>query len=253
MASRRSSALVLAYALVAYGTFLVSALWSIGFMANASASPTTIDHATRRGGAAAALIDLVLLGLFAVHHSLMARSGAKRLLTRVLPRSAERSTYVLVASGLLLLLYWQWQPVGGSVWHVAGGAGRTLLWLGFALGWVVSVSSTFMIDHVDLLGLRQARAHGGEYVPPTFTERWLYAWIRHPLMLGFLIAFWSTPDMTGGHLLFAGAATGYIAVGIWLEERGLARELGPAYRDYLDRVPAVVPRRRPTGAPAALD
>jgi protein-S-isoprenylcysteine O-methyltransferase Ste14 len=239
---------VLAFAVVAYGLFLAASAWSIGFLANGGA-PTTIDASTSRSAGVAVVIDLALLGLFGVHHSVMARPGAKRILTRVVPPAAERSTYVFLASALLMLALWQWQPIGGSVWHVDGPA-RVVLWLGFALGWVLIVASTFMIDHFDLLGLRQARAHGDIYVPPTFSEQWLYAWIRHPLMLGFVIAFWCTPDMTGGHLLFTAASTGYIIVGVWFEERGLERELGATYRDYADRVPAVLPLRRgrPAGA-----
>jgi protein-S-isoprenylcysteine O-methyltransferase Ste14 len=235
---------VLVYALAAYAAFLAVAAWSVGFLANGGA-PTSVDGPRHHGAGTATVVDLALLGLFAVHHSVMARDGAKRALTRVVPAAAERSTYVLAASALLGLLFWQWQPIGGSVWHVGGGVGRFLLWVAFAAGWALVVGSTFMVDHFDLLGLRQARAHGGSYVPPTFSERWLYAWIRHPLMLGFLIAFWATPDMTGGHLLFAGAATGYIALGVWFEERALERDLGDVYRDYAARVPALLPLRRP--------
>jgi protein-S-isoprenylcysteine O-methyltransferase Ste14 len=239
--------LLVAYATVAYLWFLADVLWAIAFLADVPV-PTAIDHGHRGSTATAVVVDLALLGVFAIHHSVMAREGAKRFLARVLPASAERSTYVLAADALLALVFWQWRPIGGAIWQVPGQPWRAAVWVGYALGWVLAVSATFMIDHFDFVGLRQAATRPGDYRPPTFRERWLYAWVRHPLMLGLLIAFWVTPGMSGGHLLFATASTGYIAVGVYLEERGLRRQLGEAYRDYARRTPAIVPGLRRAAA-----
>jgi len=155
---------------------------------------------------------------------------------------AERATYVLCASLLLVLVFWQWRPVGGTVWRVSGPAAGVLAGV-YAAGWAIAVGSTFMINHFDLFGLRQAYlyARGAAYRPPAFTERALYRHIRHPLMAGFVIIFWAAPAMTLGHLLFAAAATGYIGVGITFEERDLGRDLGEPYRAYRRRVPALIP------------
>jgi protein-S-isoprenylcysteine O-methyltransferase Ste14 len=227
-------------ALIAYLWFLADVGWAIAFLAGRPA-PTSVDGGHSGGTAAAVAVDLALLAAFALHHSVMARKGAKRVLTRVLPPAAERSTYVLVADALLALVLWQWRPIGGSIWEVDSQPWRTLLWVGYALGWVIAVAATFMIDHLDFVGLRQAASRPDRYRPPMFRERWLYAWVRHPLMLGLLIAVWVTPAMSAGHLLFATAASGYIAVGVWFEERDLRRTLGDPYREYARRTPAVIP------------
>jgi protein-S-isoprenylcysteine O-methyltransferase Ste14 len=236
-------ALIVSYSVIAYAGFLAVILWAIAFLADVHAV-TAVDRGPRDPRLEELVIDLALLGAFALHHSVMARDSAKRLLTRVLPAEAERSTYVLAADALLALVLWQWRPIAGSVWHVSAQPWRDALWVGYGLGWLTAVASTLMVDHFDLVGLRQAASRPGEYEPPTFKVRWLYAWVRHPLMLGLLIAFW----ITAGHLLFALAATGYIAIGLQLEERGLRRELGQPYLDYASQVPAIVPRldrRRP--------
>ena len=190
--------------------------------------------------------DLALLLLFAVQHTVMARSWFKRWWTRMVPQPAERATYVLCAALALALLFGGWLPVGGVAWHASGLASDLLLAL-YASGWAVAVSSTFMISHTDLFGLRQAWLHrrGTGYTPPPFTQRGLYRRVRHPLMAGFVIVFWATPVMTAGHLLFAAAATGYILVGIWFEERDLRRSLGETYAAYLASVPALIPGLRP--------
>ena len=245
-------ALIVSCAVIAYAGFLASVLWAIGFLADLHVV-TTVDRGRRDPILEAVAIDLALLAAFALHHSVMARDSAKRLITRVVPTAAERSTYVLVAAALLALALWQWRPITGSVWHVSAQPWRDVLWAGYGLGWLTALASTFMIDHFDLVGLRQAASRPGNYRPPTFKVRWLYAYVRHPLMLGLLIAFWITPDMTVGHLLFALAATGYIAIGVQLEERDLRRELGQRYRDYASQVPAVLPRpdrRRPAAPPS---
>ncbi|GAB4002782.1 methyltransferase family protein [Nocardioides ultimimeridianus] len=237
--------LLLAYAVVAYAGFLAAIAWSVAFLADVHLL-TTVDGRPQLGPAPAAAADLALLGAFAVHHSAMARPAAKRLLTRYVPRPAERSTYVLGADVLLLLTLALWQPVGGDVWRL-DDPWRAPVWVMYALGWVVAIASTSMIDHFELVGLRQA---AGRDRPPQFRARWLYVVVRHPLMLGLLVAFWATPTMTWGHLLFAAAASGYIAVGIQLEERDLRREL-PAYEEYAARVRGVVPIRRRRPRPRA--
>jgi protein-S-isoprenylcysteine O-methyltransferase Ste14 len=238
----RSRGLLLAYAGVAYLSFLAVTAWAVGFLADLSWAPTTVDGPSRSPAWSALLVNGALLLAFAVHHSVAARPGVKRRMARVLPAAAERSTYVLVASALLALIFWQWRPMPGTIWAVDGPPWVALLRLLFALGWVIAVAATFMIDHWDFVGLRQAHWSAGAYPPPRFTERWLYAWVRHPLMLGLLVAFWATPRMTVSHLVFALAGTGYIAVGLFFEERDLRRTLGAAYLDYADRVPAVLPR-----------
>jgi protein-S-isoprenylcysteine O-methyltransferase Ste14 len=191
----------------------------------------------------AVAIDVLLLVLFAVQHTVMARPWFKRRWASVVPAPAERATFVLCASLLLALLFWLWRPVRGTVWSLSGPGAGVLLAV-YAAGWAVTVSSTFLISHVDLFGLRQAYLHarGVRYRPPPFTERGLYRRIRHPLMAGFVVAFWSAPTMTIGHLLFAATATGYILVGIALEERDLKLSLGQAYTSYQARVPALIPR-----------
>jgi methanethiol S-methyltransferase len=243
-------AVIVSYSVVAYAGFLAVVLWAIAFLADLHIV-TAVDRGSRDPSLQAVVIDLVLLGAFALHHSVMARPRAKQVITRVVPRAAERSTYVLVADALLALVLWQWRPIAGAVWHVSAQPWRDLLWAGYGLGWLTAVASTFMIDHFDLVGLRQAVSRPGGYEPPAFNVRWLYAWVRHPLMLGLLIAFWVTPNMTAGHLVFAVAATGYIAIGVQLEERDLRRELGQRYLDYASRIPAIVPRLDRRRTPAA--
>lgn len=233
-----------AYGVACYVLFLLTFLYAIGFVADLGV-PKAIDSGAPASALVAVGVDALLLGLFALQHSGMARRGFKRWLTRAVPRSVERSTYVLVTSLVLLLLFWQWRPLPGVVWRVDDAAGADLLWALSALGWGTVLLGTFMINHAHLFGLSQvwARLRGQEAPEPRFQTLWLYRYIRHPLMAGFLVAFWATPVMSAGHLLFAAAATGYILVGtLAFEERDLERYLGEPYRRYRREVPAFIPR-----------
>ena len=237
-----SALLILCYAAAVYLLFLVVLAYAVGFFIDFGV-PKGIDQGTRPAVPLAVAIDLLLLLLFAVQHTVMARPWFKRRWTRVVPAPAERTTFVLCASLVLAALFWLWRPVDGTVWNLSGpGAGALLA--GYAAGWAIALASTFMINHFDLFGLRQAYLHarGATYSPPPFTERSLYRRIRHPLMAGFVVIFWSAPTMTIGHLLFAATATGYILAGIAFEERDLQRCLGQSYTSYRARVPALVPR-----------
>lgn len=234
--------LLVTFAVLAYGWFLADIIWAIAFLADVGT--LGIGHGASTPALWAVLVNLFLLAVFAAHHSVMARDGAKRMITRVIPAGAERSTYVLVAAALLSLVLWQWRPIGGTAWDITAQPWQLLLWAGYGLGWLVAIGATFMIDHADFVGLRQAASRPGHYRPPVFREQWLYAWVRHPLMLGLLMAFWITPRMSMGHLLFAAASTAYIGIGVRLEESALRRTHGSSYADYATRVPALIPRPR---------
>lgn len=230
-----------AYAGLAYLSFLLAALWAVCFLAGVGPL-RAIDHAAGDPVWIALPVDAGLLLLFAVQHSVMARAGFKSRLQRWLPGGYERSTFVLASGLLLMLIFWQWKAMPASVWEVRAQPWATVIWVLYAVGWIVAVSATFMVDHLDFLGLRQAGWRAGpRYESPSFSEQWLYRWVRHPMMVGLLIAFWATPSMTAGHLLFAVAGSGYIAVGIRFEEKDLRRELGAVYQEYSDRIPALVP------------
>ena len=244
--------IILVYAAAAYLFFLAVLGYAAGFFAGFGV-PKGIDQGPRAAVPAAVAIDLLLLVLFAVQHTVMARPWFKRRWTRLVPGPAERASFVLAASLVLALLFWLWRPVGGTVWHLPG-PGTDALWAVYAAGWALAVSSTFLISHFDMFGLRQAWLHArrARYRPPPFTERGLYGRIRHPLMAGFVVIFWSAPAMTAGHLLFAATATGYILAGIACEEHDLIHSLGGTYAAYRARVPALIPRpslrRRSPGA-----
>ena len=228
------------YSASAYLAFVLTATWAIAFLADLRIVPV-IDRAPSGPAWQAVLVDSALLLLFALQHSVMARAGVKRRMARVVPAAVERSTYVLSTSLCLGLMFWQWRGLPGSIWRVDGQPGMALLWGICAVGWVIALGSTFMIDHLDFVGLRQGGWRGGP-TSSSFAERWMYAWLRHPMMLGLLVAFWATPSMTTGHLLFAVAASAYIAVGVRFEERDLHRQLGDVYDEYARRVPRFVPR-----------
>jgi protein-S-isoprenylcysteine O-methyltransferase Ste14 len=230
------------YGVICYVIFLGSFLYAIGFVGDLVV-PKTIDSGTIAPLPEALAVDIVLLGIFAVQHSVMARPGFKAVWTRIVPRSVERSTYVLCASLLLALIYWKWHAIPTVVWHVSSPAVNVLLLALFALGWLILLLSTFMINHFDLFGLRQVylRMRGLEYTPLNFKQWGFYRFVRHPIMLGFVIAFWATPHMSLGHLVFSIATTGYILVGIFLEERDLMKYHSAEYGAYRARVPMLFP------------
>ena len=232
---------VLFYGIAAYAVFFASFLYAIGFTRNIFV-PKTIDSGTQDALVPSLVIDLLLLGVFAIQHSVMARQGFKNWWTNIVPKPIERSTYVLISSLLLFLLYWQWRPLTSPVWEVTG-LGSLFLQSLFWLGWIVVLLSTFMIDHFDLFGLRQTLLHwqGKPYTPSPFKKVGLYKIVRHPVMLGFIIAFWATPRMSTGHLLFAAMTTAYILIGIWFEERDLKKFYPGDYEDYRRKTPALIP------------
>lgn len=230
------------YGLFAYAVFFFAFLYAIGFVGNIVV-PKSIDGSANVSALAAVIINAALLLLFAMQHSIMARPWFKRWWTRFVPASVERSTYVLFASGVLLLLYALWQPVPTQIWSVTNSLGATVLWSLFAVGWLIVLLSTFMIGHFDLFGLKQVWTNlkGRVQKPDQFRMPALYRVIRHPIMLGFLIAFWATPVMSAGHLLFALATTGYILIAVQLEERDLIANHGESYKRYQRDVPAFFP------------
>ena len=219
------------YGVVAYGFTLVALLYLIGFVGNLIV-PKSIDSGAAGPLLQSVIVDTMLIGLFAIQHSVMARQGFKRWWTRIVPPSVERSTYVLSASFALLILYWQWQPIPALVWTVHNPTAAAVLDGIFWLGWVVLVASTFMLSHFELFGLSQvfARLFGKQPSDAKFRTPLLYRSVRHPIYLGILLAVWATPAMTAGHLLFSVVITGYILIGIQLEEHDLIEQFGDQYR-----------------------
>lgn len=240
---------ILLYAIVSYAIFTVSFLYALGFVGN-YVVPKSIDVGGHADLSEAIVVNLLLMSLFAIQHSVMARPSFKRWMATRLPAACQRSTYVLLSSLILLLLFWQWRPIPAPIWQTNGIAAWLLTGVHW-LGWLIAFASTHMLDHFDLFGLRQAFSalRGTDMPHQSFRTPLLYKIVRHPIMLGFLLAFWVTPEMTAGHLLFALANTAYILVGLQFEERDLIAEFGATYQQYRRQVPMLVPRlfgRRPT-------
>jgi protein-S-isoprenylcysteine O-methyltransferase Ste14 len=237
--------LAVGYAVISYLTFLAVFGYGVAFLADAWV-PRTVDHGGPSAGAAvAAAVDSLLLAVFAVQHSVMARPAFKKWWTRVVPPHLERSTYVLATSAALSLAFWQWRPIPAVVWDFPGEWARVPVWALYAAGWLWALAMTFAIDHLDMLGLRQVARHGrglGDQ-PSGFRLPLPYQLVRHPMMTGLLVAFLATPTMTVGHLLFAGLGYGYILVGVRLEERDLADDL-PEYAAHAAATPRFLPRTR---------
>jgi methanethiol S-methyltransferase len=232
------------YGLLCYVFFLATFAYAVGFVGNLIV-PTSIDVGRQASLLEAAIVNLMLLAVFAVQHSVMARRSFKLWWTHFVPEAVERSTYVLAASLALALVLWQWRPIATPViWQVSHPAGVYALNAVFWLGWAVLLLSTFLIDHFELFGLRQifSKAAGHAIAAQQFKTPLLYRHVRHPIYLGFLLGFWATPFMTAGHLLFALGATAYIFLGIWFEERDLVAHFGDRYRLYRQQVGMLVPR-----------
>lgn len=237
-----SRLMILLYGATAYVVFLASFLYAIGFVGG-FVVPKSIDDGPEAKAVTAVVIDLALLSLFAVQHSVMARPFFKRWWTTIIPPAAERSTYVLLSSLTLFLLFWQWRPLPGVVWNITQPMLAAALWALFGLGWLIVLVSTFLINHFDLFGLRQVYLHftGKPYTAIPFQTPLLYRVMRHPIMVGFLIAFWATPTMTQGHLLFAAVVTAYVLIALQLEERDLLSYHGETYSAYQRQVRMLVP------------
>ncbi len=242
-AGRVGRGVVLAYGVACYALFHVTALAGVAFLGNFGLA-RTIDAAPRGPVGWAIAVDLVLLAIFALQHSAMARPAFKRWWTRFVPEPIERSTYVLMSNLALLLLFWQWQPIGGTVWDVQSATGRTLIYCLYAAGWLGLVAATFAINHFDLFGLRQVYLHfqGRDYERLPFRVPGPYRFVRHPIYVGWLTIFWAAPTMTAAHLLFAVATTVYILIAIRLEEGDLQTVFGEAYARYQRAVPMLIPR-----------
>jgi len=244
-AGRFSRVLAFLYGLAAYALFFITILYAIGFVMGLVV-PKDIDIGAPAALGEAIVVDLALMSLFAVQHSVMARKPFKVWWTQIVPKSVERSTYVLLASLCLLLLFWQWRPIPAIVWQVENPNAAAAVAAISLLGWVIVFTSTFLINHFELFGLHQVTANlaGRDMPAPRFRAPLYYKFVRHPIYLGFIIAFWAAPVMTAGHLLFAAVTTAYIFVGIFLEERDLTELFGNEYRQYKARVSMLIPWRK---------
>ena len=242
-------AMFMGFSLVAYAIFFATFLYLIGFVGNLAELPTTVDRGLIASPAIALVIDVALIALFGIQHSVMARQSFKKAWTRTVPRPIERSTYVLFASAALIVLFAFWRPIEGMAWDIANPLGQTILWVLFLSGWGIVLLSTFLINHFELFGLQQAwfNLQGREAAPHVFRQPLLYKWVRHPLYLGFFLAFWSTPHMSYGHLLLAVGMSAYMLIAIRYEERDLIAWFGREYEEYCTRVGMLIPgvgRRR---------
>lgn len=240
--------LYLLFALAAYLLFFATFLYLIAFVGNLPWVPVTVDRGGEAGPLASAVaVNLALIALFGLQHSVMARSGFKRAWTRIVPKPLERSVYVVAASLALILLYWLWRPIPGIVWSVENEAGAAILWVLFGLGWLIVLVSTFLISHFELFGLAQAWGHSrgaAGPAPPVLRTPLFYRHVRHPLYSGFFLAFWATPQMSFGHLLLAAGISVYMLIGIFYEERDLVSTFGDDYRNYRSRTGMLAPRFR---------
>ena len=241
------------FAALSYAVFFATFLYLIAFVGDFSLVPLTVDRGPASPPVLAAIIDIALIALFGVQHSVMARQGFKRSWTRIVPKQAERSIYVLAASLALIVLFAFWRPIEGTLWNL-GGLLAIAMWVLFAAGWALVLLSTFLINHFELFGLQQAwfHARGREAAAPRFRQPLFYRFVRHPLYLGFFIAFWATPNMSYGHLLLAAGMTVYVLIAIRHEERDLVSLFGPEYEQYQARVGMLTPRfgRATSGVPA---
>jgi protein-S-isoprenylcysteine O-methyltransferase Ste14 len=245
LANRASKFIAFLYGLTAYSVFFVTILYAIGFVGG-FAVPKTIDSGDSASVTEAVVVNLLLMALFAVQHSAMARKQFKQWWTQYVPKSVERSTYVLFASLSLLLLFWQWRPIPAIVWRIDAPDVAVTIATVSLLGWVIVFTSTFMINHFELFGLHQVASNltDRKMPEPRFRTPLYYNFVRHPIYLGFIIAFWADPVMTEGHLLFAAVTTAYIFIGIFLEERDLVEMFGDEYRLYRKRVSMLLPWRK---------
>lgn len=233
----------LLYGVVCYALFFGTFLYLIGFMGNLYV-PRSIDVGPAAPTAVVLVINLALIALFGIQHTVMARPGFKEVWTRIVPKSVERSTYVLLSSLVLILMFWAWRPMTAVVWQMESVLGQNLMWAVFFGGIGLVLASTFVIDHFDLFGLRQVWINFRQktYTHPGFKVTFFYKFVRHPLYVGWIMSFWGAPTMTVGHLLFAAGLTGYILIAIRYEERDLVRFLGDDYAHYRERVPMLIPK-----------
>jgi methanethiol S-methyltransferase len=236
-------ALFMSFALIAYVIFLATFLYLIGFVGDLALLPTSVDRGAPAPPATALITDIALIALFGIQHSVMARQGFKKAWTRTVPLPVERSVFVLLASAALIILFAFWRPIPGDVWNVTNPLGQTILWALFAAGWGIVLLSTFLINHFELFGLQQAwlNLQGREAAPPVFRQPFFYKWVRHPLYLGFFLAFWATPHMSYGHLLLAAGMSVYMLIAIRYEERDLISWFGRDYEEYRGRVGMLIP------------
>ncbi len=239
-----SRSLTMLFALVAYAIFFATFLYLIAFVGNIAVVPRTVDIGPAAPVASAVAIDVALIALFGLQHSIMARQGFKAWWTRVIPAPAERSVYVLMASAALIILMGFWRPIDGMVWSVTNPLGETVLWALFALGWGIVLLSTFLLNHFELFGLQQAWLHmrGRQAEPHQLRQPLFYKWVAHPLYSGFFLAFWATPHMSYGHLLLAAGVSVYMLIAIRYEERDLTNYYGEDYTSYRSGVGMIVPR-----------
>jgi protein-S-isoprenylcysteine O-methyltransferase Ste14 len=241
-----SKAAIFFYALVAYAIFFATFLYLVAFVGDFGFVPRTVDRGPEAPTGLALVANLVLISIFGLQHSVMARQGFKRAWTRLVPPQAERSTFVLFASFALIILFAFWRPIDTIMWDVQSAVGQAILWTIFGIGWVVVLLSTFLINHFELFGLQQAWLHvrGRQTAAPVLREPFLYRWVRHPLYLGFFLAFWAIPQMTAGHLLLAVGMSVYMLIAIGYEERDLIGLFGRDYEQYRARVGMLAPRFR---------